>query len=137
MSCLLTEAIEQEGEADPLGEGNPSFLFRSEVSEVSGFDLTDANVLLETGGTVVTAGFDWNQGTKTIPLCGALATELPKRGKDFPTMPVLGAMEEGDSSKPSQDCESVHLVDKPPTGSKVKYIPNPIPIVAEVDHQCK
>ena len=98
MSCLLTEAIEQEGEADPLGEGNPSFLFRSEVSEVSGFDLTDSNVLLETGGTVVTAGFDWNQGTKTVPLCGALAPELPKRGKDFPTMSVLGAMEEGDSS---------------------------------------
>ena len=58
MSCLLTEAIEQEGEADSLGEGNPSFLFRSEVSEASGFDLTDSNVLLETGGTVVTAGFD-------------------------------------------------------------------------------
>ena len=83
MSCLLTEACEQEGEADSLGEGNPSFLFRSEVSEASGFDLTDSNVLLETGGTVVTAGFDWNQGTKIIPLCGAFATDLPKRGQEF------------------------------------------------------
>ena len=98
---------------------------RSDVSEVSGFDLTDSNVLLETGGTVVTAGFDWNQGTKTIPLCGAFATELPKRGKNSPRMPVLGAIEEGDNSKSSQDCESVHLVDKPPTGSRLSIYQTP------------
>ena len=55
MSCLLTEAVEDVGETDSSGEGNASFLFRSEVTEASGFDLTSTNVLLETGGTVVTA----------------------------------------------------------------------------------
>ena len=49
MSCLLTEVIEDVGETNSLGEGNSDFLFRSEVSEVSGFDLTESNVLLETG----------------------------------------------------------------------------------------
>ena len=55
MSCLLTEAtIEQEGEADSLGEGNPSFLFRSEESEASGF-------VLSFGGDGVPG---WRLGTK-------------------------------------------------------------------------
>ena len=68
MSCLLTEAVEDVGETDSLGEGNSGFLFSSQVKEASGFDLTKTNVLLETGGTVVNAGFKWNKDAMTVPL---------------------------------------------------------------------
>ena len=71
MSCLLTEAVEDVGETDSSEEGNSNLLFRSEVTEALGFDLTNTNVLLETGGTVVTAGFKWNKDAMTVPLCAA------------------------------------------------------------------
>ena len=89
MSCLLTEVVEDDGGADYLGKGNSGFLFRSHIKEVDGFDLTSTNVLLETGGTVVTAGFSWNKDAMTVPLCGAVATSIPKRGKNSSRMPFL------------------------------------------------
>ena len=127
MSCLLTEVVEDDGGADYLGEGNSGFLFRSHVKEVDGFDLTSTNVLLETGGTVVTAGFSWNKNTMQVPLCGAVAPSIPKRGKNSSRMPFLGCVEGSVTHPPVQDCEPVHMVDMPPAGAKIKSIPNPKP----------
>ena len=127
MSCLLTEAVEDVGETDSSDEGNAGFLFRSEVTEASGFDLTSTNVLLETGGTVVTAGFEWNRNSMTVPLCGAISMDLPRRGKNSSRLPVLCCVEGSKTHPPIQNCEPVHLVDMPPAGAKVKSIPNPKP----------
>ena len=118
MSCLLTEAVEDVGETDSSDEGNAGSLFRSEVTEASGFDLTSTNVLLETGGTVVTAGFEWNMDAMTVPLCGAISMDLPRRGKNSSRLPVLCCVKGSKTHPPIQNCEPVHLVDMPPAGGK-------------------